>query len=92
MTTCLEFVKLSDLAHIGATRAVRARLYYDADMDTPAKVTAYEPEAFRATLVAFVERTGFDGIAPLPREVRHAVSEARKLPRVVEYREPGDQV
>ena len=27
----------------------------------------------------FVERTGFDGIAPLPNKVRNAVTTARKL-------------
>lgn len=38
-----------------------------------------------ALLVAFVERTGFGGIAPLPKEVRGTVTNARKLPRIVEY-------
>jgi hypothetical protein len=36
-------------------------------------------------LVGFVERTGFDGIAPLPKEVRNAIVKARQLPAVVEY-------
>ena len=66
---------------------MRARLYYDAGIDTPAKIDRFEPEAFRATLLAFVERTGLEGIAPLPKEARNAVSEARTLPQVVEYQE-----
>jgi hypothetical protein len=81
----LEFVKLSDLSRIGATRAVRARLYYDAGIDTPSKIAQFEPEEFRATLIGFVERTGFDGIAPLPKEARHTVTDARKLPQIIEY-------
>ena len=33
----------------------------------------------------FVKRTGFDGIAPLPKEVRFAIADAKKLPPAVEY-------
>jgi hypothetical protein len=35
-------------------------------------------------LVDLVERTGFDGIAPLPKEIRNAIEVARSLPAVVE--------
>jgi hypothetical protein len=38
----LELVKLSDLSRVGATRTVRARLYYDAGIDTPAKIARFE--------------------------------------------------
>jgi len=80
----LEFVSLSDLARLGAVRGVRARLYYDAGL-TPESIATWEPEELRAMLVDFVERTGFDGIAPLPKEVQHLVSDARKLPKIVVY-------
>ena len=36
-------------------------------------------------LIEFVNRTGFDGIAPLPKEVRNLVEEARHLPMLVQY-------
>lgn len=36
-------------------------------------------------LVDFVERTGFDGIAPLPKEIRNTIKAASELPPVVEY-------
>jgi hypothetical protein len=36
-------------------------------------------------LVEFVERGGFGGIAPLPKEVRNAIATAKQLPRIVEY-------
>jgi hypothetical protein len=81
----LELVKLSDLSRLGAVKSVRARLYYDAGLDTPAKFTQREPEALRQMLVKFVERTGFDGIAPLPKELRNAVAVAQQLPEVVQY-------
>jgi hypothetical protein len=81
----LEMVKLSDLSRLGAIKAVRARLYYDAGLDTPDKFAHWEPEALREMLVQWVERTGFDGVAPLPKELRNAVEKARTLPRIVEY-------
>jgi hypothetical protein len=81
----LELVKLSDLARLGAVKSVRARLYHDAGVDTVEKMARWDPEALRAMLIAFVERTGFDGIAPLPKEARNAVAAARRLPKIVEY-------
>lgn len=81
----LELAKLSDLSRLGAIKSVRARLYYDAGLDTPDKFAQWEPEALRQMLVAWVERTGFDGIAPLPKELRNAVEKARTLPKIVDY-------
>jgi hypothetical protein len=83
--TILELVKLSDLSRLGAVKSVRARLYYDAGLDTPDKFTQWEPEALRQMLIEFVERTGFDGIAPLPKELRNTIAKARKLPAAVQY-------
>jgi hypothetical protein len=68
-----------------AVKSVRARLYYDAGLDTPDKFTQWEPEALRQMLVEFVERTGFEGIAPLPKELRNAITKARQLPEAVQY-------
>ena len=81
----LELVKLSDLSRLGAVKSVRARLYYDAGLDTPDKFTEWEPEALRQMLVKFVEATNFDGIAPLPKELRNAIAKAHKLPRIISY-------
>ena len=36
-------------------------------------------------LAEFVAGSGFDGLPPLPKEVRNAVRSARALPLVVEY-------
>jgi hypothetical protein len=80
----LELVKLSDLARIGAVRSVRARLYHDAGL-TPEIIATWEPDELRAMLVAWVDETGFDGIAPLPKEVQNLVREARRLPKIIQY-------
>jgi len=81
----LEFVKLSDLARIGAVREVRARLYYDAGIDTVETFAKWDPEKLRKYLIEFVQRTSFKGIAPLPKEARNAVGNAKRLPKIVEY-------
>lgn len=81
----LEVVKLSDLSRLGAIKSVRARLYYEAGFDTPDKFVHWEPDALRQMLIEFVERTGFDGIAPLPKEVRNAIVRAHQLTKVVQY-------
>jgi hypothetical protein len=70
---------------VGGLRAVRARLYYDAGLDTPDKFTQWEPEALRRMLAEFVGRTGFDGIAPPPKELRNTITTARRLPEAVQY-------
>jgi hypothetical protein len=81
----LEMVKLADLSRMGALKQVRARLYYDAGVDTQEKLAGWEPEALWQMLAEFVARTGFEGFAPLPKEVRNGVAAARRLPRRVEY-------
>jgi hypothetical protein len=80
-----EFVKLSDLARLGGVKGIRARLYYDAGVDTLEKLAAWDAKELRSMLLEFVERTGFDGIAPLPKEAANAVATARRLPRVIEF-------
>ena len=81
----VEYVKLSDLTRIGALRRVRARLYYDAGLDTIDKIADSDPVALRKHFVDFVNETGFDGIAPLPKELRNAVETAKQIDRLVVY-------
>jgi hypothetical protein len=68
-------------------RAEAARIWelYQAGADTLDKIAGFEPEALLQMTTEFVEHTGFDGIAPLPKEVRNAVTTARKLPKLVEW-------
>ncbi|MDH5596160.1 MAG: DUF4332 domain-containing protein, partial [Candidatus Bathyarchaeota archaeon] len=81
----LEFVKLSDLARILGIKGIRARLYFDAGVDTVEKMAEWNPKELRGMLIEFVERTGFDGIATLPKEAEFSVKKAKRLPRIVEY-------
>ena len=80
----LELVKLSDLSRIWAVKAIRARLYYDAGIDSVEKMAGREPEELREYLDGYVKSSGFEGITPLPKELRFTVDEARKLKPVVE--------
>jgi hypothetical protein len=81
----LEFVKLSDLARIPGVKGIRARLYYDAGIDTPEKIAALEPEELRTQVVEYVNKSGFDGVPTLPAEAIYTVEKARALPKIVEY-------
>jgi len=81
----LEYVKLSDLARIPGIKGIRARLYFDAGVDTIEKMAEWNPRELREMLTEFVERTGFDGIAPLPKEAEFSVEKAKKLLKIVEY-------
>jgi hypothetical protein len=45
----------------------------------------WDPEELRGMLIEFIETTGFEGVAPLPKEVRSTVATTTYLPRIVEY-------
>lgn len=81
----LELVKLSDLARIPGIKGIRARLYVDAGVDSIEKLAQWEPAAFRDMIVAFVKRSGFDGIPTLPAEARFTIERAKKLPIIVKH-------
>jgi len=83
----LEMVKLSDLARVPGIKSARARLYYEVGVDTTEKLAQCDPEALEGMLVAFVQHSGYEGIAPLPAEARTSVKRARELPKIVEYPE-----
>ena len=80
----LELAKLSDLARLPGVKGIRARLYYDAGVGSVAKIAACEPEALLALTAEFVQRSGFEGIAPLPKEVSSTIANARGLQIVLE--------
>lgn len=81
----LELVKLSDLARLPGVKGIRARLYYDAGVDSVEKMAGWEPEPLREMMTNYVEQTGFDGIPPLPKEVSSTIANARNLPKIVEW-------
>jgi predicted RecB family nuclease len=84
ITVISELVKLSDLARIQGVKGVRARLYYDAGVDTLEKMAKWNPEELRTYLVEYVKRTEFKGIAPLPKELKFTIETAKRLPKIVE--------
>ena len=81
----LELVKLSDLARLPGVKGIRARLYYEAGVDSIENLARWEPDDLRKMVTEFIARTGFKGIPPLPAEVISTVAHARKLPVVIEY-------
>lgn len=81
----LELVKLSDLARLPGVKGIRARLYYDAGVDTVEKLAGYDPQTLLSLTAEFVRTTGFDGIAPLPKEVISTIDNARRLPKLIEW-------
>jgi hypothetical protein len=85
VATILELVKLSDLARIQGVKGIRARLYYDAGVDTMEKMAKWDPMKFREMLTGFIEKTRFNGISPLPKEAKFTVEMARRMPKIVEY-------
>lgn len=72
------------MSRIGAVKTIRARLYHDGGVDTVEKMAELEPEELWNLMIDFVERTGFDGIAPLPKEAEYTIESACKLPKIIE--------
>ena len=80
-----ELVRLADLARIPGLKSIRARLYLDAGVGSVCELSAWDADALTTMLREFVTETGFDGIAPLPGEARHAIETARKLPSLITW-------
>lgn len=81
----LEFVKLSDLARIPGVKGIRARLYYDAGIDTVEKMASWQPDKLVEKIKEFVIETNFDGIPTLPAEAKFTIDKAKNLPKIVQY-------
>jgi hypothetical protein len=78
-------VQLSDLARIPGVKRIRARLYFDAGLDTMAKIAACDIEQLRKRTSDFIQRTHFNGIPPTPGEAEHTIAMAKYLKTKVEY-------
>jgi len=83
--TILELVKLSDLARIPGLRKVRARLYFDAGLDTVEKIAKWDSGELIQMLTDFIKRTGLNGTAPLPKEAATSVATAKYIDKIIEY-------
>ena len=80
----LELVKLSDLARIPGVKGIRARLYYDAGIDTVEKIAAMEPEELHERVIIYVEESDFQGVPTLPAEAKYPAEKARVLSKIIE--------
>jgi len=70
----------------GATRSV-LESYHDGGYDTLEKIAMSTPEEICISLIDYVIRTGFTGIAPFPEEAKNTVVTARQLTKIVTYEE-----
>ena len=80
----LELVKLSDITRLGYVKKKLSRLYYDAGLDSPAKIAEFEPKQLHEFFVKFVEESGWDGMVPNPNDLVSNIKSARKLSKIVE--------
>ena len=77
-------VKLSDLARITGVKKIRARLYYEAGLDTLEKIAECDADAIRKITSEFIEKSNFDGAPPTPKEAEHTVTMAKYLKKHLE--------
>ena len=82
----LELVKLSNLARIPGLKQKRARLFYDAGLDTLDKIAAYnDPEELVTFFATYLDRTHFDGRAVSPDEAQFTLGMAKYLKPITEF-------
>lgn len=80
-----ELVKLADLARIPGIKGVRARLYYDAGVDTLDKLASMDPDGLCQLIANQIKSSGSEYAPVLPAEARYSIVKASELPRVVTF-------
>ena len=81
----LKFVKLANLARCPGHMKKRACLYYEAGLDTFDKIAKQDPEEMIKFLEEFIQKTGFNGSAPILVDARSSVENSKRIPRIVEF-------
>lgn len=81
----LELVKLSDLSRLPGVKSIRARLFFDAGIETVEALSEYQPEELMEVLKHFMAQTDFKGSSPLLESVQGTINMARTLPRLIDY-------
>lgn len=66
-------------------KGTRARLYFEAGIDSVEKIASLEPEEIREMVVDHVDQSGFEGVPTLPKEAVYTVEKARKIPKMVDF-------
>ncbi len=54
-------------------------------LDNLEKMAQMDTETVLKITREFVEDSGFEGIAPLPAEVKYSIETAKKLPKIIDY-------
>lgn len=80
----LELVKLSDITRLGYVKKKLSRLYYEAGLDSPAKIAVFDPKELHDFFTKFVEESGWAGMVPNPSDLVNNIKNAKKLTKVVE--------
>ncbi|MFW6196581.1 MAG: DUF4332 domain-containing protein [Thermoplasmatota archaeon] len=80
-----KLTKLSDLSRIFAVKSIRAKLYYDAGVDTVEKIAQWDPTEFREMIEEYVKNSDFPGEPTLQKEAEFTVDFAKKLPKKVKF-------
>jgi len=80
-----ELVRLSDLSRLPGVKSIRARLYIEAGVDSVENMAGWDPQALLQLTAEFVRKTGFLGIAPLPKEVSSTITNAKKLEKMIKW-------
>jgi hypothetical protein len=82
-TFLLELFKLCNLSRLPGLKKIRCRLFYEAGLDTLAAIAALKPVEVNMILQDYIEKTGFEGIAPTIGEAEITVLMARFLPEKI---------
>ena len=73
------------MARIPGVKKIRARLYYEAGLDTLEKMAACGTEGLIKNSVNYIKKTNFKGIPPTLKEAENTVIMAKYLKQFVEY-------
>ena len=77
--TISELIKLSILSRFPGIKKIRARLFYEAGLDSYSKIAALEPEEVQQVQKEYIRKTGFKGSVSTYSEALSAVMMARYL-------------
>jgi hypothetical protein len=83
----LSLVKMADLTRIVDIKGVRVRLLFDSGIDTVEKVAMCDPKALRERLIEVNEEKEILKRHPTLVETTYWVTQAKELPRVLEFGE-----
>ena len=82
----LELTMLSDIARVGGLKGTRARLYYDAGVNTLEKLAQLNPKKLRLYLIEFCAKVNYQiSKPPTEKECINHVKIAKQLPKIIEF-------